>query len=67
MVMTTKACPQAAARSTLTESYSASHEHAKILHSFAITERVFDDDEPVKASKLGRKNSNAPSAEQAAH
>ncbi|MBB2964760.1 hypothetical protein [Methylobacterium sp. R2-1] len=25
------------------------------LHSFAITERAFDDDEPVKASKLSKK------------
>jgi hypothetical protein len=44
------------------------HEHAHDLHSFAITERAFDDDEPVKASKLSkRKNRKADSEGKPAH
>ena len=39
----------------LIENHGANHEHAKDLHSFAITERAFDDDKPVKASKLRKK------------
>jgi len=55
---------------TLAESHRPIYEHAQILHSFAISERAFDDNEPVKASKLRRKKKNrkkGPSAKRAAH
>ncbi|WP_458436917.1 hypothetical protein [Methylorubrum extorquens] len=39
----------------LTESHGDTPEHLRNLHSFAITERAPDDDEPVKATKLRKK------------
>ncbi|EHP92750.1 MAG: hypothetical protein MIN69_12320 [Methylorubrum extorquens] len=39
----------------LTESRGDTPEHLQNLHSFAITERAPDDDEPVKATKLRKK------------
>jgi hypothetical protein len=53
----------------LTENHGVNHEHAKDLHSFAITERAFDDDEPVKRSKLRKKKKDrkAVSERQPAH
>lgn len=52
----------------LTESQGDTPEHLRDLHSFAITERAPDDDEPVKASKLRKKKGRkAGSAEQSAH
>ena len=53
----------------LTEGHSGSPEHVRDLHSFAITERAFDDDEPVKRSKLRKKKKDqkAASEGQAAH
>lgn len=39
----------------LTDSHDGRPEHARDLHSFAITERAFDDDEQVKRSRLRNK------------
>lgn len=46
----------------LTESHGSSPEHARDLHSFAITERAFDDDEPVKTNKLSKRKKGRKAA-----
>lgn len=50
----------------LTEGHGDHAEHHRELHSFAITERAFDDEEPVRASKL-RKNKKAPKGTSEGH
>lgn len=53
----------------LTDSHDGSPERAQDLHSFAITERAPDDDEPVKVTKMRKKKKGlkAASEEKAAY
>jgi hypothetical protein len=46
----------------LTESHGSNPEHLGDLHSFALTERATEEDEPVKAGKLRRKKQDGKAA-----